>query len=448
MSIDETLPGQSRSHTNADIDELSTLTIAQIRERTAQWSSDDPGWAALEKDRRVGVRHLVVERRRRDLREQAESERRVKLLYFERRLWEQGASLIAGVDEAGRGCLAGPVVAGAVVLAPDCVISGLDDSKKLSPSRREGLFAELTEHAVYVGVGQVEAEEIDRLNILQASLKAMRLALEDLGVVPDRVLIDGHMPAKSPYPEQAIIDGDARSLSIAAASIIAKVTRDRLMCDYAGLYPEYGFAGHKGYGSAEHMAALTAHGPCPLHRRSFGPVADLLQEPRSELFLSFEEGIYDSVNLAELERIAALVKEAADQIGAGELAGLREIYREQQHKLGDIGLRGEAEAAAYLQGLGYEVLQRRYRAAGGEVDLVAKDGEELVFVEVKTSRRSSHPERRVDRAKRRRLTRVARHYLQHHAADDTACRFDVLAVSLQEQGAATEHMQNAFLPLD
>ena len=101
-----------------------------------------------------------------------------------------------------------------------------------------------------------------------------------------------------------------------------------------------------------------------------------------------------------------------------------------------------------MQGLGYEVLQRRYPAAGGEVDLVAKDGEELVFVEVKTSRGSSHPERRVDRAKRRRLTRVARHYLQHHAADDTACRFDVLAVSLQEQGAAIEHMQNAFLPLD
>ena len=448
MSIDETPPEQSRSHQPVDTEQLAAMTISEIRERVAEWASDELGWAELEKDRRVGVRRLVVERRRRDQREQAERERRVKLLHFERQHWEKGANFVAGVDEAGRGCLAGPVVAGAVILTPDCDIAGLDDSKKLSPSRRESLFAQITEQALFVGIGQVEAKEIDRLNILQASLKAMRMALEGLGQTPDRVLIDGHMPAQSPYPEQAIIDGDARSLSIAAASIVAKVTRDRLMCEYADRYPEYGFAGHKGYGSAEHMAALAAHGPCPLHRRSFGPVADLLVEPRSELYLSFEEGMYDCAHLAELERIAQLVKEASDQIGAGELAGLREIYREQLQKLGDVGLKGEGEAASYLQGLGYKILQRRYRAVGGEVDLVAEEGDELVFVEVKTSKGTSHPERRVDRAKRRRLTRVARHYLQHYKAADTACRFDVVAVSLRGEEAAIEHLQNAFQPLD
>lgn len=448
MSIDETPPEHSCSQTHIGAERLAAMTIAQIREQVAGWSSDDSGWSELEKDQRVGVRRLVVERRRRDMRDRAERERRVKLLYFERRLWGQGANYVAGVDEAGRGCLAGPVVAAAVVLAPDCDIIGLDDSKKLSPSRRESLFDHIAEQALFVGVGQVDAAEIDRLNILQASLQAMRMALKNLGTVPDRVLIDGHMPAKSPYPEQAIIDGDARSLSIAAASIVAKVTRDRLLCEYADQYPQYGFASHKGYGSAEHMSALAAHGPCPLHRRSFGPVADLLQEPRSELFLSFEEGIYDCANLAELERIAELIKGASEQIGAVELKGLRGTYREQLQKLGDVGLRGEGEAASYLQGLGYRVLERRYRAVGGEVDMVVETGGELVFVEVKTSEGTNHPERRVDRAKRRRLTRVARHYLQRHAATETICRFDVLAVSIKGTTVVVEHLQNAFQPLD
>lgn len=448
MSIDETPTDQGRSPELADAAELEALTITQLRERVAEWSGDHPGWVALEKDRRIGVRRLVVERRRRDARNQLERERQTRLLHFEKRLWAQGASRVAGVDEVGRGCLAGPVVAAAVILPPDCDIAGLDDSKKLSPSRREALYAQIADRALGVGVGQVEAEEIDRLNILQASLKAMRMALEDLDSAPDRVLIDGHLPAQSPYPEQAIVDGDARSLSIAAASIVAKVHRDRLMCEYAERFPEYGFASHKGYGSAEHLAALMAHGPCPLHRRSFGPVAELVAEPRSELFQSFEEGLHDCVNLAELERLAQLVKQAADQIGDGELAALREIYRERRQKLGDTGLRGEGEAADYLQQQGYRILARRYRGAGSELDLVAADGDELVFVEVKTSRGTARPEQRVDRTKRRRLTRVARHYLQHCAAADTPCRFDVLAISLRAEDTGIEHLQNAFKPLD
>ena len=444
MSIDETSAGMSRSCEA----ELAEMTIAQIRAQVAEWESSDPGWALLEKDRRVGVRRLVVERRRRDAREQAESQRRERLLYFERHLWAQGVSRVAGVDEAGRGCLAGPVVAAAVVLSPDCVIAKIDDSKKLSRTQRESLYEEIVAKALAVGVGQVEAEEIDQLNILQASLKAMRLALENLSTPPDRVLIDGHVPARSPYPEEAIIDGDARSLSIAAASIVAKVYRDRLMCECDVRYPEYGFAAHKGYGSAAHLAALEAHGPCPLHRRSFGPVAACVAEPRSELFLSFEEGIYDCVNLAELERLGQLVKEAAADLAADELTALRDAYREQRHKLGDIGQRGEAAAAAYLEERGYQIRARRYRAAGGEIDLVADEKEELVFVEVKTSQRASRPEQRVDRAKQKRLTRVARHYIQHCTAADVVCRFDVLAVWLREADAEIEHWPDAFKPLD
>ncbi|MYF92134.1 MAG: ribonuclease HII [Gemmatimonadetes bacterium] len=428
--------------------ELAVMTIAQIRAQVAEWESDDLGWALLEKDRRVGVRRLVVERRRCDAREQAESQRRERLLHFERHLWAQGVSRVAGVDEAGRGCLAGPVVAAAVVLSPDYVIAKIADSNKPPRTQRETLYEEIADTALSVGIGQVEASEIDRLNILQASLKAMRLALENLPTPPDRVLIDGHLPARSPYPEQAIIDGDARSLSIAAASIVAKVHRDRLMCECDVRYPEYGFAAHKGYGSAAHLAALDAHGPCPLHRRSFGPVAARIAEPRSELFLSFEEGICDCANFAELERLGQLVKEAAADLTADELATLREAYREQRDKLGDIGRRGEAAAEAYLEERGYRIQERRYRAAGGEIDLVAEAAGELVFVEVKASQRASHPEQRINRAKRQRLTRAARHYIQYRTAADAVCRFDVIAVWLRAADAEIEHWPDAFKPLD
>jgi len=448
MSIDETPASTSRSCERDAATELAGMTIVQIRAQVAEWKSGDPGWALLEKDRRVGVRRLVVERRRRDAREQAESQRRERLLHFEQQLWSQGVRRVAGVDEAGRGCLAGPVVAAAVVLSPACVIARVDDSKKLSRTQREILYEEIVAKALAVGIGQVEAAEIDKLNILQASLKAMRLALENLPTPPDRVLIDGHLPARSPYPEQAIIDGDARSLSIAAASIVAKVHRDRLMCECDARYPEYGFAAHKGYGSAAHIAALDAHGPCPLHRRSFGPVAARIAEPRSELFLSFEEGIYDCANLAELERLGQLVKEAADELAADELTALRGTYREQRDRLGDIGRRGEAAAAAYLEERGYQIRVRRYRAAGGEIDLVAEEQGELVFVEVKASQRASRPEQRVNRAKRQRLTRAAQHYIQYRAAADTVCRFDVIAVWLRADGAEIEHWPDAFKPLD
>ena len=165
MSIDETPAEDDRSPESVAAADIAGLTIAEVREKIAAWAGDHPGWAELEKDRRVGVRKLVVERRRREARQQIERERQVKMLHFEQRHWDQGASGVAGVDEAGRGCLAGPVVAAAVVLPPDCAIVGLDDSKKLSPSRREALYEQILTGALSVGVGQVEAAEIDRLNI-------------------------------------------------------------------------------------------------------------------------------------------------------------------------------------------------------------------------------------------------------------------------------------------
>ncbi|MDH5528152.1 MAG: ribonuclease HII [Nitrospirota bacterium] len=191
---------------------------------------------------------------------------------FERRAWQRGARAIAGVDEAGRGPLAGPVVAAAVILDENDPIDGLNDSKQLSEKKRERLFAEIHTRARSVGVGIVSPAEIDRINILQATLRAMTLAVESLpvgGVNADLLLIDALTLPGVPLPQEGIIGGDAKSASIAAASIIAKVTRDRMMLEFEAEYPGYGFAGHKGYPTRAHKEAIVRLGPSPIHRRTF-----------------------------------------------------------------------------------------------------------------------------------------------------------------------------------
>jgi ribonuclease HII len=184
--------------------------------------------------------------------------------------------LVAGVDEAGRGPLAGPVVAAAVILDDLHPIKGLNDSKKLTALRREKLFDEIRAKALCCSVAQASVEEIDRLNILQATLLAMRRAVEGLRLKPAKVLVDGNrLPVLDIYAE-AIVRGDATVPAISAASILAKVTRDRWCAELDQQYPVYGFAAHKGYGTAEHLAALRVHGACPEHRKTFAPVAQVL----------------------------------------------------------------------------------------------------------------------------------------------------------------------------
>jgi ribonuclease HII len=193
---------------------------------------------------------------------------------FERRACGRGARAVAGIDEAGRGPLAGPVVAAAVILDPQDPIDGLNDSKRLSPARREHLFGQIQSRARAVGVGIVAPAEIDRINILQATLKAMTEAVAALpraspGLAPDHLLIDALTLPEVSLPQDGIVGGDGRCVSIAAASIVAKVTRDRLMASLDARYPGYGFAVHKGYPTAAHREALRRLGPCPIHRRSF-----------------------------------------------------------------------------------------------------------------------------------------------------------------------------------
>ena len=179
---------------------------------------------------------------------------------------------VAGLDEAGRGPLAGPVVAAAVVLGPGTRIAGVDDSKRLTPEERESLYPVIHARAVAVAVGVVDAETIDRVNILQATRRAMGLALGSLGLEPELVLTDFVALDGLRCPQRNLVNGDQRSATVAAASIIAKVTRDRMMAEADREFPQYGFGRHKGYATLEHLAALIMHGPCPLHRRTFNGV--------------------------------------------------------------------------------------------------------------------------------------------------------------------------------
>jgi len=193
-----------------------------------------------------------------------------------------GYRRIAGLDEAGRGPLAGPVIAAAVILPTRCRLSGVDDSKQLSEAERDRLYDLIVGRAVAIGVGSASEQEIDRSNILEATRLAMHRAVAGLSSSPDFLLLDAITLPGSQLPFRSIIKGDALSLSIAAASIVAKVTRDRLMADYHRRYPEYNFLSHKGYGTAEHLLRLSEHGPSPIHRRTFAPVAQLFRREVSD----------------------------------------------------------------------------------------------------------------------------------------------------------------------
>lgn len=197
---------------------------------------------------------------------------------FEIAARSMGFARVCGVDEAGRGPLAGPVAAAAVILPPGCDIRGINDSKKLTPERREELYERITAMAVDYHIAHVGVPAIDKLNILQASLLAMKRAIQGLSAAPGLVLVDGKFAVPLALPQYVVRGGDALSVSIAAASILAKVSRDRQMIEYEELYQGYGFARHKGYGTAEHIDALRRLGPCPIHRRSFEPVRGMMFE--------------------------------------------------------------------------------------------------------------------------------------------------------------------------
>lgn len=256
----------------------AALSVAQIAALLEQQEIQPALIACLQNDSRKSVAVLLSKWLRRQEQREAEIKSLRARYAYEEQFLQRGCKLIAGVDEAGRGPLAGPVVIGAVILPPGLLLPGVDDSKKLSPQRRRALYQVIYEKALAVQSVVVDVEQIDRLNIYQATMRGMYQAIAALGPQPDGVLSDAMPLTELTVPVCAIKFGDALSLSIAAASIVAKVERDRLMEDYDRMYPEYGFAKHKGYGTKEHLAAIGRYGPCAIHRKSFEPIKGMVAE--------------------------------------------------------------------------------------------------------------------------------------------------------------------------
>ena len=322
------------------------------------------------------------------------------MLEFEQKHWSTGKEHIAGIDEAGRGPLAGPVAAAAVILPQNVDLPEVTDSKKISEKKRERLFDEIYKTALSIGVGVVHEEVIDKENILQATYQAMRHSLGQLSISPEVILVDGNKADIKHYKQENIIDGDQKSLSIAAASIIAKVTRDRMMRQYDIVFPQYGFAKHKGYGTKQHMEAIISKKASPLHRKSFNPVSQHLP------------------SFAYIKR----------------------------NRL--IGKLGEQLVACKMIRSGNEILETNYNVAKvGEIDIISRDEGMLVFTEVKTQTTGhgwSESRAQVDEKKSDRIMNAVQHYMDVNELD-CDFRFDVGEVVLGRGKPEIRILEEALL---
>ncbi len=268
--------------------DLARLSVSELRARLLDQGHglSEECEAALAADPRAGAREVLKQVLRRRRENRAEGQRLRHLLRYETELWGQGRVHVAGVDEAGMAPLAGPVVAGACILPHDYRPRGIDDSKQLDRAERERLAEDIKKHAICWATARAEVEEIDSLNIYHAGILALLRAVRGLSTRPEHVLVDARKLPQLGIPHTPIIHGDALSLTIAAASILAKTTRDALMCELDRVHPGYGFSRHKGYPTAEHFEALQRQGACPVHRRSFAPVRQALglEPTQAELF--------------------------------------------------------------------------------------------------------------------------------------------------------------------
>ncbi len=319
-------------------------------------------------------------------------------------------SNLCGIDEAGRGPLAGPVVAAAVVLPDRLQSAWIYDSKQLKPQERQEAYKLIIEQALGYGIGVIDHEYIDQYNVLQATYEAMRMALNQVvsqGTTIDMVMVDGAIIPHVQYSQRKVIHGDRLSQSIGAASILAKVTRDRIMLDYAQIYPEYGFERHMGYGTPEHLLALDRFKPSPIHRLTFAPVKAAMK--------------------------------------------VKDVYVESDDRRMTAGRYAEGLAVSELESKGYELLERNWRTNFGEIDAIMRDGDTLVFIEVRsrTGLDSDHnfslAGESIHVLKRAKVKRLASAYLQH-VFRVTDVRFDVVVVSFTRGcgNYRTEHYMDAF----
>ena len=350
----------------------------------------------FEEDSRKGVQTALASFRKKYEKYQLELERLEEILTYERGLWEAGYDLVAGIDEVGRGPLAGPVVAAAVILPKECKIEGVNDSKKLSAKKREELYDIILEKAVSYGIGIVSNERIDEINILQATYEAMREALSQLKPKADYILADAVTIPMVSTPQRGIVKGDAKSMSIGAASIVAKVYRDRMMEAYDEVYPGYGFASNKGYGAAEHLEGIRKQGITPIHRKTF----------------------------------------------------VKNFLPQEGETTSDKGHRGEALAAKQMEKMGYEILKRNYYALKGEIDIIAKKDNYIVFTEVKyrQSEEMGTPAEAVDYKKQQNIIRAAKVYMAENCLLEEGYdfRFDVAEVLTQDGKNYFRYTEDAF----
>ena len=350
----------------------------------------------FEEDSRKGVQTALVSFRKKYEKHQQELARLEEILTYERGLWEAGYDLVAGIDEVGRGPLAGPVVAAAVILPKECKIEGVNDSKKLSAKKREELYDIILEKAVSYGIGVVSNERIDEINILQATYEAMREALSQLKPKAEYILADAVTIPMVSTPQRGIVKGDAKSMSIGAASIVAKVYRDRMMEAYEEVYPGYGFASNKGYGAAEHIEGIRKQGITPIHRKTF--VKNFLPQD-------------------------------------GDTAT-------------DKGHRGEVLAAKQMEKMGYEILERNFHALKGEIDIIAKKDNVIVFTEVKYRKNEEMgtPAEAVNHWKQQHIIRAAKAYIAQKCLMEMGYdfRFDVAEVLTSEGKTYFRYTEDAF----
>ena len=373
-------------------------SISEIKEILGNCSMEElpEQMKQFEADSRKGVQTALASFRKKYEKHQQELARLEEILTYERGLWEAGYDLIAGIDEVGRGPLAGPVVAAAVILPKECKIEGVNDSKKLSAKKREELYDIILEKAVSYGIGVVSNERIDEINILQATYEAMREALSQLKPKADYILADAVTIPMVSTPQRGIIKGDAKSMSIGAASIVAKVYRDRLMEAYEEVYPGYGFASNKGYGAAEHIEGLKKQGPTPIHRKTF----------------------------------------------------LKNLLPQEGDTTTDKGHRGEALAAKQMEKMGYEILERNFHALKAEIDIIAKKDNTIVFTEVKyrQSEEMGTPGEAVGYQKQQNIIRAAKVYIAQKCLMEMGYdfRFDVAEVLTQEGKTYFRYTEDAF----
>jgi len=433
-----------------DSKQLSALTISKINALIREIEPDDSVIEILKADQRAGVRALAVKLERHRLREKNLRQKQENMLAIERELRINGKMLIAGVDEAGRGPLAGPVVAGAVILPEEVSLHGLDDSKKMTAKHREEMFSHITDQAIAWGIGMADNDEIDSTGILEATMKAMRTAVENLHSKPDIVLIDGNRAPGMPYDERVIVNGDALSLSIAAASVIAKVSRDRMMIDMDSMFPGYGFVRHKGYGAVTHIDAIRRLGPSEIHRFSFKIVPDV--SPQGSVVSVLRKKLMNAPNREFLDRIAAGIARIREHLPASEINELREVYRKQRDMMKKgrktTGAWGEDMSSDYLTRKGYSILDRNWRAEryGYEIDIVAKINKTIVFCEVKTAKtdRFGDPVSWVTPEKTQHVAKAADEYIAVNDLNGFSYRFDVIGIQVKGELHEIIHLENAF----